>query len=90
MDNPPPAFFLHSELYSHPTAAGSRSIHSGIQKGHSVPCLTNEFLKKTEEEIAALEARNAEIDERSSLPEICTNMSELLKLTKEKEENDTS
>ncbi len=45
-------------------------------------------LKKTEEEIAALEARNAEIDERSSLPEICTNMSELLKLTKEKEENE--
>ncbi len=45
-------------------------------------------LKKTEEEIAALEARNAEIDERSSLPEVCTNMSELLKLTKEKEENE--
>ncbi len=45
-------------------------------------------LRKTEEEIAALEGRNTEIDERSALPEICTNMSELLKLSKEKEEND--
>ncbi|MCI9487813.1 MAG: ABC-F family ATP-binding cassette domain-containing protein [Lachnospiraceae bacterium] len=45
-------------------------------------------LRKTEEEIAALENRNAEIDERSALPEICTNMSELLKLSREKEEND--
>ena len=45
-------------------------------------------LKKTEEAIAALEARNAEIDEISARPEVCTNMSELLKLTKEKEENE--
>ena len=45
-------------------------------------------LKKTEEEIASLEERNAEIDRRSALPEVCTNMSELLKLTKEKAEND--
>ncbi|MCI8465385.1 MAG: ABC-F type ribosomal protection protein [Lachnospiraceae bacterium] len=43
-------------------------------------------LKKTEEEIATLEARNAEIDDLAASPEICTNMSELLKLTKEKEE----
>ena len=45
-------------------------------------------LKKTEKEIADLESRNAKIDELSASPEICTNMSELLKLTKEKEEND--
>ena len=46
-------------------------------------------LKKAEDEIAALEERNAEIDALSASPEICTNMSELLKLSKEKEANDT-
>ena len=46
-------------------------------------------LKKTEEEISSLEERNAQIDELSARPDICTNMSELLKLTREKEENDT-
>ncbi len=45
-------------------------------------------LKKTEEEIASLEDRNREIDETAALPEVCTNMSELLKLTKEKEANE--
>ncbi|MCI8550181.1 MAG: ABC-F family ATP-binding cassette domain-containing protein [Lachnospiraceae bacterium] len=45
-------------------------------------------LKKAEEEIASLEERNSAIDELSASPEICTNMSELLKLSKEKEQND--
>ena len=47
-------------------------------------------LKKVEDSIAALEARNNELDELCASPEICTNMSELLKLTKEKEANETT
>ena len=45
-------------------------------------------LKRTEDAIAALEERNAQIDQISAQPEVCTNMSELLKLTREKEENE--
>ena len=43
-----------------------------------------------EDSITALEARNNELDELCASPEICTNMSELLKLTKEKEANETT
>ncbi|MCD2491304.1 ABC-F family ATP-binding cassette domain-containing protein [Lacrimispora sp. NSJ-141] len=46
-------------------------------------------LARTEEEITALENRNDEIDVLSSRPDICTNMSELLKLTEEKNRNDS-
>ncbi len=46
-------------------------------------------LARTEEEIAALENRNDEIDALSAKPDICTNMSELLKLTEEKNQNDS-
>lgn len=46
--------------------------------------LENE-LKKTEQRIEELETRDQEIDETLALPEVCTNVAECLKLSKEKE-----
>ena len=46
--------------------------------------LENE-LKKTEQRIEELETRDQEIDETLALPEVCTNVAECLKLSREKE-----
>ena len=43
-------------------------------------------LKKTEAEIEKLEQRDSEIDEEMSLPEIAVNVSECIRLSKEKAE----
>lgn len=45
-------------------------------------------LKKCEEEIEALESRNAEIDEEMILPEVCTDVARLQELANEKEEHE--
>lgn len=45
-------------------------------------------LKKCEESIEALEKRNIEIDTEMALPEVCTDVSRLQELTKEKETNE--
>ncbi len=42
-------------------------------------------LKKTEQRIEELETRDQEIDETLALPEVCTNVAECLKLSREKE-----
>lgn len=47
-------------------------------------------LRKCEERIEQLEARNAEIDEQMASPEVCTNVAKLQELSKEKEENDNA
>ena len=44
-------------------------------------------LARTEKRIEELENRNDEIDALCSQPDICTNMSELMKLTQEKDQN---
>ena len=41
-------------------------------------------LKKTEKRIEELEARDQEIDETMILPEVCTNVAECTRLSKEK------
>ena len=43
-------------------------------------------IRKCEEKISSLEAREKEIEEQMLLPEICTNVEELTKLGREKEE----
>lgn len=45
-------------------------------------------IRKCEEAIETLENRNVEIDLKMADPEICTNVAELQKLSKEKEHND--
>lgn len=47
--------------------------------------LENE-LKKTEQRIEELEAKDQKIDESLALPEVCTDVAECLKLSREKEE----
>lgn len=47
-------------------------------------------LRKCEERIEQLEARNVEIDEQMASPEVCTNVAKLQELSKEKEENDNA
>ena len=44
-------------------------------------------LKKTEDAIEALETRNDELDTLMASPEICTDVAELTKLSREKETN---
>ena len=44
-------------------------------------------LARTEKRIEELESRNDEIDALCAQPDICTNMSELMKLTQEKDQN---
>ncbi len=43
-------------------------------------------LKKTEDEISALEARDKEIDDCMALPEVCTDVAKCVELSKEKAE----